>query len=147
MQYLDITGLKRIMNYIKSYINSQIKFAGGVTNIPEGGNFETYLEKAFSGPLDVTTTYAPTDWNYAPVLECCKSQGRFQTKIKLGGVFRTVLFSYDSYIFFNDYDPDTPDYYNYFSDITLNNEVFRIRMQIYLNGMMKITKYQLTTTG
>lgn len=135
---------KTDISELREYIDKQIQSVSGITNSPTGDNFGAFVQNGFNAALGVTTTYTSTQWDYKTILDICKTQGSFQVLIRLGGVDRTVLFQYDSYIYFNAYDPNTPDYYNYFSDITLNDEVFRLRLQIYLDGTLKITKYQLT---
>lgn len=68
------------------------------------------------------------------ILEYCKIKSTIETEIILGTVRRTILFNYDSYIFYNEKYPPQSDYYNYIGSVVLNDVIYNIRIQFWLDG-------------
>lgn len=112
MKFLGNTGLDKLIEMIKEFVTKSVA-ASNYTEIVLPTEMLTAVQNSFN------------------------KNG--QTEIRLGGVRRTVTFNYDSFIYFNEYDSNTPDYYNYTCQAVLNGLIYMYRLQLYMDGTWKVT--------
>lgn len=102
---------------------------------------KTAIQSSFNNP---NVVYEGTS---SPFLyDICEHKGKIQTDIILT-VRRTIIFNYDSYIYFNEYDNSKPDYWNYTAQAILNDKVYICRLMIYKDNTWKISCYPITDRG
>lgn len=140
-QFLKADGSVDENNYVtKSQLeNSLSKYEDTV--IEFSNEMKTAVQSAFN---NTQTVYEGAS-GAAELFNICKNKGSIETEITLGSVRRTILFKYDSYIYFKEYGEsvgkDYCDYYNYTSQAILNDQVFLSRLQIYEDGSWKVVCY------
>lgn len=99
------------------------------------------IEQSFNNP-NVVYSGVGSEFLY----DVCENKGRIETDIRLT-VRRSIIFNYDSYIYFNEYQSNKPDYWNYTAQPTLNDKIYICRLMIYKDNTWKISCYPVTDRG
>lgn len=134
MQFLGNSGLDKLIELIKGFVARSIA-ASNYTAIELPTEMLTAIQDSFNKVGQTATGKN----DLKTMLDICAVKGKMETIIRLGGVLRTVTFNYDSFIYFNEYDSTTPDYYNYTMQAVLNGLIYMCRLQLYTDGTWKIT--------
>lgn len=134
MKFLGNAGLDKLIKMIKEFVTKSVA-ASNYTEIVLPAEMLTAVQNSFNKNGQ---TVSGND-NIQYILDICAVKGKFETEIRLGGVRRTVTFNYDSFIYFNEYDSGTPDYYNYTCQAILNGLIYMCRLQLYMDGTWKVT--------
>lgn len=70
----------------------------------------------------------------AEILPYCANKATLEAEITLGTVRRTILFSYDSFIYYAESKFGDVDYYNYTGSVVMNNVIHWVRLQFWCDN-------------
>lgn len=138
------------LNQLLTFIKDNTEAGISVYHFTDAGR--TFIQNCFANENLKVIMTAPTTCE--DILPYCEVKATMETELTLGGVRRTILFAYDSYIYFYEYSSkltsnqpnyNKPDYYNYTGSVVLNNVIHYVRLQFWLDGMWTCTVYPATS--
>lgn len=130
-------SLEQLLNFVKDNTEAGIS----VYKFTDDGR--SFIQSCFANENLKKILTASTSCK--EILPFCAVKATLESELTLGGVRRTVLFAYDSYIYFNDYDKTSTDYYNYTGSVVLNDVLHYVRLQFWLDNHWTCTVYPTTT--
>lgn len=129
------------LSQLISFISDNTEAGISIYHFTDAGR--SFIQECFSASNLKVMKTAPTTCE--DILPYCEGKATMETELTLGGVRRTILFAYDSYIYYNEkYAPQT-DYYNYTGSVVLNNVIHYVRLQFWLDLHWTCTVYPATS--